>query len=236
MAVKEKEETAVEVDVSKLNVYQRLAAVRQEFYEIGTKKSGVNPHAEFLYFELKDIVPIAQTLFRKYHLLLLTNFENDIATAFVINTDNSAETLIFNIPFVLISEPAKFRMNEVQGVGAAVTYYRRYLYMVVLDMVENDEIDCQDGKRNLTESKKPATPDERKAIKEELTSEDGQASEEEITELKGLLKKMLEYDESNEEFIGQVAMKTENFTNLKKSLCASLVSNVKTILQGYEEG
>ena len=45
------------------------------------------------------------------------------------------------IPLQFITEPGKFRMNEVQGVGAAVTCYRRYLHEIVLDLVEADSFD-----------------------------------------------------------------------------------------------
>lgn len=41
-------------DVSTMNVYAKLLAVRSEFYENGAKKTGKNLHAEFMYFELED--------------------------------------------------------------------------------------------------------------------------------------------------------------------------------------
>ena len=148
MATKKAEEVAT-LDTSTMNVWEKLSAVRIEFYEAGAKKSGKNLHAEFMYFELKDIVPIAEPLFKKYGLLFVPTFLDGNATALIVNTDKPEEHLNFHIPLVFIAEPGKFRMNEVQGVGAVVTYYRRYLYMMVLDLVESDGFDNQNNKKIL---------------------------------------------------------------------------------------
>ena len=136
-------------ETTELNVYQKLQAVREEFYEAGAKKTGKNLHAEFMYYELKDIVPLARPLFTKYGLFMYATFKDGIASAFIVNTDDTTQRIVFDIPMLLLSEPAKFRMNEIQGMGSAVTYYRRYLYMLVLDLVDSDNLDNQDGKKNL---------------------------------------------------------------------------------------
>ena len=56
MATKKTEAT---VDIATMNVWQKLLAARIEFLRRGVTKSGVNLHAEFKYFELEDIVPVA---------------------------------------------------------------------------------------------------------------------------------------------------------------------------------
>lgn len=236
MAPKKPEEP-VTVDTSTMNVWAKLLAARAEFYTVGAKKTGKNLHAEFKYFELEDIVPVAEPIFKKYGLLLMTRFSQDTATGLVINTDNVEEVIIFTIPLIFISEPAKFRMNEVQGVGAAVTYYRRYLYMLILDLVESDGFDSQDGSKNLTEEapKKPATAEERKAAKKELTSEPKPASAAGIKELKALLKKLLACDPDQEEFVQSVAIKTDNFKKLTETKLSSLIEGVKGMISEYGE-
>lgn len=235
MATKKTEEV-VTPDVSMMNVWAKLLAVRNEFYAAGAKKTGKNLHAEFKYFELEDIVPVAAPIFKKYGLLLIPVFGGDFATALIVNIDRPEEVIRFTIPFVLISEPGKFRMNEVQGMGAAVTYYRRYLYMVVLDLVESDGIDCQDGGKNEAPKKpvKPVTTEERKAIKEELTSEDKPASAAQIKELKGLLKKLMELDPEQEEFVQSVAIKTDGFKKLTVSRYENLLRGLTDMLKEYE--
>lgn len=232
-------------DISGMNVYQKLSAVRLEMLGLGTHKSGTNMHAEFTYFELVDIVPMAEVLFAKYHLLLLTTFNEVSAEATVVDMDDPEELLKFKVPLHFIAEPGKFRMNEVQGVGAAVTYYRRYLYMLVLDLVEADAIDgLAPRKENgsgeeeppAKKPSKPATAAEREAIREELTEGEQMADEESVGQLKALLKKLLELDPEQENFVQEVALKTSSFQTIKATACEALIENVQEMIEGYDTG
>ena len=117
MAAKNADKIPAPVDTSTLNVWAKLLKVRSEFYAEGAKKTGKNLHAEFKYFELEDIVPVAAPIFAKYGLLLIPTFVEGNAVAKVVNIDDPEETICFTIPLQFIAEPAKFRMNEVQGVG-----------------------------------------------------------------------------------------------------------------------
>jgi len=220
------EQTTTPVDTTEMNVWSKLLAVRNEFYAAGAKKTGRNLHAEFMYFELADIVPVAAPIFAKYGLLLMPTFLDGNAVAVVVNTEKPEEHINFSIPLQFIAEPGKFRMNEVQGVGAVVTYYRRYLYMIVLDLVEADGFDNSSGKKSSEDDeeetpapvKKPATTEERKEIKKNLTNADGEADDLQKTALKAALKRLKEIDPSKEEFIQKIAIKTNKFTSIKKEL------------------
>lgn len=239
MATKKPIEQTAPVETAEMNVWSKLLAVRNEFYAAGAKKTGKNLHAEFMYFELKDIVPVAAPIFAKYGLLLLPTFVDGNAVADVVNIEKPDEHIYFTIPLQFIAEPAKFRMNEVQGVGAAVTYYRRYLYMIVLDLVEDDGFDKDSGKDEEDESpapapaKKPATTEERKEIKKSLTNADGEADDLQKSALKAALKKLKEIDPSKEEFIQKIAIKTEKFTKIKKSACEQLILTVNEMIENY---
>lgn len=228
--------------VKEMNVYQKLQAVREEFYEAGAKKTGKNIHAEFMYYELKDIVPLARPLFTKYGLFMYATFKDNIATAFVVNSEDPLQFLEFEIPMLLLSEPAKFRMNEIQGMGSAVTYYRRYLYMLVLDLVDSDNLDNQDGKKNLLEPedpepkkkpKKPATQEERKEIKSEIV-QSAEATEEDVAAVKAALKRLMTADPEQEDFVQEVAMKTNGFTTMTHDQCGNLINGINEILKNYE--
>lgn len=230
------------VDTTGMNVWSKLLAVRNEFYAAGAKKTGRNLHAEFMYFELADIVPIAAPIFSKHGLLLLPTFVDGNAVADVVNTEKPEEHIYFTIPLHFIAEPGKFRMNEVQGVGAAVTYYRRYLYMIVLDLVEDDGFDKDSGKNSSDDEddapapapkKKPATTEERKEIKKSLTNTDGEADDLQKAALKAALKKLKEIDPSKEEFIQTIAIKTDKFTSIKKAACEKLILTVNEMIENY---
>lgn len=239
MATKKPATEQTPIDTTGMNVWSKLLAVRDEFYAAGAKKTGKNLHAEFMYFELVDIVPVAAPIFSKYGLLLVPTFVDGNAVADVINAEKPDEHICFSIPLQFIAEPGKFRMNEVQGVGAAVTYYRRYLYMIVLDLVEADGIDGASSKSDDEETpapkqnKKPATTEERNEIKKSLTNADGEADELQKSALKAALKKLKELDPSKEEFIQTIAIKTEKFTSIKKAACEKLILTVNEMIENY---
>ena len=240
MATKKSTEETPDVSRS-MNVWRKLLAVRNEFLEQGSKKSGKNLHAEFTYYELVDIVPKAEALFFKYGLFMQPYMTDTTANAQVVNTDNPDEAILFSIPLQLISEPGKFRMNEVQGVGAAVTYYRRYLYMLVLDLVETDAIDNQkapDGEDEPStpapkRSAAPVSTSDREKIKEELTGSEAQASEDQVDSLKALLKRLLELDPENESFVQEIAVRTNSFAEIKATACDALIENVADMISAY---
>ena len=233
MATKKTTETPV--DITGMTIWAKLLAVRKEFYNAGIKKSGVNDHAEFMYFELEDIVPVATPIFEKYGLIVAPTFGDGNALARVVNIEKPEEFIIFEIPLQFIAQPAKFRMNEVQAVGATVTYYRRYLYMIILDLVEKDEFDGTSAADNKEKpvAKKPATTEERKEIKKSLTNTDGEATELQKNALKSALKKLREIDQGQEEFVQTVAIKTDGFKKIKKSACEELILTVNKMIENY---
>ena len=222
-----------------MGLCERLCEVRREFGEAVIKKSGINPHAEFMYFELKDIVPTAQELFEKYRLLFITNFHDGEATGKVVKIDDPfEESIIFSIPIVTIAEPSKYRMNEVQAMGAMVTYYRRYLYMLCLDLVERDQIDGEGNTEEpVVQEKKPKkagkkTKEERNEIKEELTGADEAPDELQIEALKAALKKLLAADPEQEDFVNQLALQTKGFTvNLTKKNVEEIITHINSVLE-----
>lgn len=246
MATKNTDKTPAPVDTSSMNVWAKLLKVRSEFYAEGAKKTGKNLHAEFKYFELEDIVPVAAPIFAKYGLLLVPTFVEGNAVAKVVNIDDPEETINFIIPLQFIAEPAKFRMNEVQGVGAVVTYYRRYLYMIVLDLVESDGIDNQKPKSGddgdapapapAPKKGKPVTAAERETIKTELTDAEGNADELQIQALKNALKALMELDPEQENFVQEIAVKTNSFTEITKANCEALINGVKEMIDAYNQG
>lgn len=227
-------------EISELTVYQKLAEARIRFFESGAKKSGVNAHAEFTYFELGDIVPAASRIFADLGLLFVTTFTDGKARGILFNTDHEAEATEVSFPARQIAEPAKFRMNEVQGLGAEITYMRRYLYMLILDIVEADGIDAaapeKDEKPPET-AKKPskasrsAAAEKRTAAAAALAAPDGQASELQISGLRSALSELLKADPGQEDFIQTVMEKTDCLENVTKKQCEELTRGVSEMLE-----
>lgn len=234
--------TETPIETTTMNVWQKLLASRVEFLEKKVKQSGLNLHAEFTYFELKDIVPAATEIFSKYNCLFVTSFPDGKAVGQLINLDNTDEVVTVEFQTRSISEPAKFRMNEVQGLGAEITYMRRYLYFLILDVVVADDFDGESGKATSDDDvpapapktkKKPVTAEKREEIKQELTAPEANADELQITALKNALRDLRAIDPSKEEFIQQIALKTEGFTVIKKSACEQLILTIGEMIENY---
>ena len=200
------------------NVYQRLSSARVKFLASNPEKSGKNMHLAFKYFELDDIVPIATKIFEEVGLVPLVSFESDRAFMQIINTDNPDENVFFQAPVVTLAENKG--TNAVQAFGATMTYYRRYLYMLALDICEPDAFDA--GTQPQPKATTPTAPVQNKS----LTNAEGNASDTQIKQLKTLLKKLRESDASQEEFIAQVAVDTQGFKVITKAECEKLTKEI----------
>lgn len=242
-----------------MNVRQKLAKARLYFLNQKVKKSGKNMKLEFKYFELEDIVPPALRIFARVGLVSNTVFDGEKATMTIMNTDNPQEDGIqFVAPYreagQIISKAGNEVTNPIQALGASITYLRRYLWMMALDITEPDDVDPNLGTETTDdtengefaeeaaaatpakkEKKAPATVAEREEAKKELTGADGAADEKQVAELKSLCKELMEKDETQEDFVQQIAIKTDGFTKITASACAALCQNLEEIIAQYGE-
>ena len=227
------------------NVYQKLIKAREQFLNSDVQKTGKNMHLSFKYFELDDIVPVATRIFSEVGLIAIVNFTSDTATMNIVNTDNPWDECIkFEAPFnqiaPIVSNTGKQATNEMQALGSSITYMRRYLYMIALDICESDSIDANAGKPVSTDpaptdSKAPATPQQRQEVKEELTAPADNATTLQIKGLKSVLKKLKDADPTKEEMIAQIAVQTKGFTEISKSDCETLITRITAMLEGSNE-
>lgn len=228
------------------NVYQKLNKAREQFLNADVQKTGKNMHLSFKYFELDDIVPPAIRIFSAIGLVPVVNFTADTGTMTIINTDNPEDTVSFVAPFnqiaPIMSNTGKQATNEMQALGSSITYMRRYLYMMALDICESDTIDANAGKPVPADTapapaapKAPATPQQRQEVKEELTAPADNATTLQIKGLKSVLKKLKDSDPTKEELIAQIAVQTKGFTEISKSDCEALITRITAMLEGGNE-
>ena len=235
---KEKTKMATNTTTKTTNVYQKLLKARALFLGSNAQKSGKNFQLSFKYFELDDIVPIVTKIFEDVGLISLVSFEEDKAVMRILNTDNPDEVASFTTPFKpltpIISNSGKQATNEMQALGSSITYMRRYLYMIALDICEPDEIDS--GMKNtpaptVNPTVDPVIPPAAPAplnlaptpAEKPLTDADGNASEIQIKQLKTVLKTLRESDPTSEELIHDIALKTKGFTVISKKDCETLI-------------
>ena len=231
-----KAETKKEVKYNELNIYQKLTIARKKFLEAKVTKTGKNMALAYKYFELDDIVPIATDIFDEVGLCHIVTFDElyegrKVATMTIINADNLAEKIEFTCPFILTE--GNRGTNAIQSLGSSITYTRRYLYMIALDICEPDEVDGGAAPEIKKESapKKPATAEERKEIKKELTNTEGKADELQIKQLKSKLKALREKDPSQEDFIQNLALETQSFTEITREECEKLITEIGEMLK-----
>ena len=239
---KRKMATTAKKETVTLNVYQKLLKAREMFLQADVQKTGKNMHLSFKYFELDDIVPTATRIFSEVGLIPIVTFTSDVATMKIVNIDNPDEEYIpFVAPFnqiaPIISNAGKQATNEMQALGSSITYMRRYLYMIALDICESDSIDGELGRPAPAPAPKapPATPEQRQEVKQELTAPQDNATPLQIKGLKAVLKKLKDADPTKEEMIAQIAVQTEGFTSISKSDCETLIQKITAMLEGGNE-
>ena len=226
---KTKEKNIMATSTTK-NVYQKLLTARATFLKSEVTKSGKNMQLAFKYFELDDIVPIATRIFEEIGLISIVSFSEDVARMSIVNIDTPEEIVVFTAPFKalepIISNTGKKATNEMMALGASITYMRRYLYMIALDICEPDEIDS-----GMLGTTPVATPTPTTVVnnvqtsaptEKPLTNADGNASEIQIKQLKEVLKNLIAADPSHEKTVEEIAIKTKGFTVISKADCETI--------------
>lgn len=219
-------------DIRSSNVYEKLMEARKRFLEAGIKKSGKNIYAEFKYFTLEDIIPIKTEIYNSLGLADVISFGTEVATLTLFNTDNPEECIEFMSP---IRDDESMIKNPIQKLGAVETYVRRYLYMLVLDIVEADAVeavtdkpDPETGKTDKAAGKKsnrPATATERQETKKDLIDQDGQATDTQIKAIKNGLKKLRSKDaEKYEKYVTEAVKRIK--AGLKKNEAEDLLIEI----------
>lgn len=141
--------------MSEKNIYQKLAEARASFHAKPLKKSGHNKFAGYYYFELGDFVVQAMDSLKDAGLVSFISYNKDEATLTLKEFDGGG---VIEIKSPMSSAALK-GCHEVQNLGAVTTYIRRYLWVALMEIVENDAVDSQE----------PINPDQKKrSFKEEL--------------------------------------------------------------------
>ena len=226
------------------NVYQKLIKARALFLAANPNKSGKNMQLAFKYFELDDIVPIATKIFEEVGLISLVSFEGEYAKMAIVDTDNPESGTTFTAPFKplepIVSNAGKQVTNELQALGSSITYMRRYLYMIALDICEPDGIDGAIVQPQPTQPTPVVAPVPAPTTinvaptQAPLTDADGNASDIQISQLKAALKELKEKDPTKEELIMNLAIQTQGFTVISKADCEKLTISIGELLKGGE--
>ena len=125
-----------------MNVYKKLQAARAKLHKTPLGKSGKNSFAKFNYFELSDFLPEVTEIFNDLGLCEVINFNTDTATLTIHDADADGQ-IVFTTPLVYADMG---KVQSIQNLGATHTYIRRYLYLLAMNVLENDVVDAAEPK------------------------------------------------------------------------------------------
>jgi len=148
------------------NLYKKLAKARVELQGTSLKKSGKNDFKGFQYFELQDFLPKINDIFNRLGLCAVISFTTEVATLTIVNSDNPSEDRL-TITSPMVQSEVK-GCDPIQQLGAVETYQRRYLYLIALEIVEQDSIDPVTGSK--PESKPEPKPEPKTVYKPQTST------------------------------------------------------------------
>ena len=150
-----------------MTVYKKLQEARTEMSRRPLKKSGKNKFAGYEYFELQDILPHAHDVFNKVGLCGVFSVFDNVASLQVYETDTGA-SISFQSPLVM-AENAKGQ--AIQSMGSTHTYFRRYLWLMALELTENDMVDAAEPALKPEPKPEPKPAVETKEVIDQKTGE-----------------------------------------------------------------
>lgn len=140
---------------SKLNIYQKLQKVRFELSQIDLKKSGKavakDGTLRYEYFELGDFMPHITKLCFENRLTPKFNFSLENAILSIVDNDDPEINLTFEMP---VQVPSILMCNEMQNIGGAKTFAKRYLYFDAFEINETETLDGSEPDQELVEGNK----------------------------------------------------------------------------------
>lgn len=125
-----------------MNIYEKIINIMSELQKMNLKKTGINKHTNFRYFELSDLTPSINKLCEKYKVLINIKYTKEIATMYLIDAEKPKERVEYTSPMGSINLKGA---HEIQNIGAMETYSRRYLFLTSFNIAENDQIEALQG-------------------------------------------------------------------------------------------
>lgn len=135
-----------------MNVYKKLQEARVKLHNTKLNKSGKNAFAKFNYFELGDFIPQVTSIFNELGLCGIVSFTQDTAYLTVHNVEGENDFVTFTSPLIYASVE---KTQPIQNLGSTHTYMRRYLWLMCMEIVENDVVDAAEPKAPVARTVEP---------------------------------------------------------------------------------
>ena len=117
------------------SVFSKIQKARCLLQEREVKKTGKNQN--FNYYQLDDILPPINEICNEVGICPIVSFNREVASL-TIYCNEGGGAIEFTAPMAAAKLP---HGQEIQNLGASITYERRYLYMNAFEITEHDAID-----------------------------------------------------------------------------------------------
>lgn len=226
-----------------MSVHERLLNAKLDFNRMDIKKSGMNTGVGYMFFTLDDITGPILELEAKWriHIHMHTDKVDDEnrMVGYVVNLDNPNDVIMYSLKYEvsesrLSSNTGNPITTKTQNVGAAITYMRRYMYLVIFDIIESDALDSSPVNQASPTRGKPATQEEKRAVQKKLAATGDQAPKTLVTSLKKKLKELVEADPGQKGFVKEVLDGTSNLTSVTKEEAEGFILYVNEVMANLE--
>lgn len=157
---------------NKKTVCQKLQIVRDKLNNTKMEKTGFNKFSNYSYYQTSDFMPYVQRYCNEEGVCPLLTFDKETneAVMTIMNSENMSETLEFRCAYTV---PQLKGSNTAQMVGGMITFFTRYMYMLVFAITENDTFDSLSPEQNQEiEQPKPNDDQKEKLIQTIIKNKD----------------------------------------------------------------
>lgn len=137
-----------EVDTNYLLWLSKVREARHQFHQKGFKNSGYNTHNKFKYATIEDILIQGEPILYEVKLLTWYDMKNRSMDVIDVETGFKKTLSLDDVHMEYGDEHKSSYTNnlKLQDKGKTQTYYRKYLYMQLFDIIENDAVDEEAGR------------------------------------------------------------------------------------------
>ncbi len=217
---------------------QKILILQEEMASHSWEKDGINRHQSYKYVTEKQYKQVFKAALRKAGLIWKME---TLSHEFIPAVSDKMHLVLCQFKGQLI-DPDTGEREEYLFSGSGADNGDKALYKAVTGghkffLAGNFNV-AEDNDPENDEEPKPVytSPEKREEVKENLLDKDGVATKMQITSLKKALKLLREADPSQEEFIAQIAEKTENFTKIKKKACEELILKIGEMTEAAANG
>ncbi|XCH79027.1 MAG: phosphoadenosine phosphosulfate reductase family protein [Candidatus Dehalobacter alkaniphilus] len=219
---------------------QKIQILQEEMASHSWEKDGINRHQSYKYVTEKQYKQVFKAALRKAGLIWKME---TLSHEFIPAVSDKMHLVLCQFRGQLI-DPDTGEREEYLFSGSGADNGDKALYKAVTGghkffLAGNFNVaEDNDPENDTDDVPKPVytSPEKREEVKENLLDKDGVATKMQITSLKKALKLLREADPSQEEFIAQIAEKTENFTKIKKKACEELILKIGEMTEAAANG